>query len=181
MKDSQHPSKADLVRQLLEREGRVMLCLDATRKGVEVPRRFRTDPGLRLILNVRMPQPIDINERAIESELRFGGIPHYCVVPYEALWGAFNPDNGHGSLWPEAMPEAVRKSYETTLASETSTQAGDGASIPPAPEAAPAPAADPVGPGSEGEKPRLEVVPGRTPAAESSVPQRSRGHLKLVK
>ncbi|MBF0126345.1 MAG: hypothetical protein HQM02_03950 [Magnetococcales bacterium] len=109
--------KADVVRLLLESEGRVMLCLDATRPGVVVPRRFASDIGLRLILNSNMPQSIDIGPDTIESELRFGGIPHFCVIPYEALWGVFNPDSKHGMFWTESMPEEIRAQHgleETT-------------------------------------------------------------------
>ncbi|MBF0628992.1 MAG: hypothetical protein HQL91_12315 [Magnetococcales bacterium] len=108
MTASDSSQKADVIRLLLETEGRVMLCLDATRAGVAVPRRFASDNGLRLILNRNMPQLIDIGARTIESELRFGGIPHYCVIPYEALWGAFNPDSKHGMFWADAMPEEIR-------------------------------------------------------------------------
>ncbi|MBF0270905.1 MAG: hypothetical protein HQL98_02355 [Magnetococcales bacterium] len=100
--------KADVVRLLLETEGRVMLCLDASHPGVAVPRRFSSDNGLRLVLNRNMPQPIDIGPLTIESELRFGGIPHYCVIPYEAVWGVFNPDTRHGMFWSESMPDEIR-------------------------------------------------------------------------
>ncbi|MBF0159312.1 MAG: hypothetical protein HQL58_07280 [Magnetococcales bacterium] len=106
--------KADVVRILLNQEGRVMLCLDATCSGVAVPRRFASDQGLRLILNIQMPQPIHIGANAIESELRFGGIPHYCIIPYQALWGAYNPDTGHGMLWRDSMPEEVLRQHPAT-------------------------------------------------------------------
>lgn len=99
--------KAEVVRLLLLNEGRVMLCLDATREGVEVPRRFSTDPGLMLVINADMPQAIEIGPEAIESELRFGGVPHYCIIPFNALWSAFNPDSGHGVLWRKSLPESI--------------------------------------------------------------------------
>nr|CRH07542.1 putative stringent starvation protein B (sspB) [Candidatus Magnetococcus massalia] len=111
MEHTEQPDKADVIRFLLEEEGRVMLCIDATQESVEVPRRFADDNGLRLVLNRQMPQPIHVGSDKVESELRFGGIPHYCIIPYEALWGAFNPDTGHGMLWPESMPNDVRQSY----------------------------------------------------------------------
>ncbi|MBF0143641.1 MAG: hypothetical protein HQL57_00035 [Magnetococcales bacterium] len=104
-------SKPEVIRALLEQEGRVLLCLDARHSGVLVPRRLKGDAGLRLILNRTMPQPIHIGETAVESELRFGGVPHYCVIPYESLWGAFNPDSGRGTLWPESMPESIRRGF----------------------------------------------------------------------
>lgn len=111
MKDDATTEKALVVKRLLQHEGRVMLCLDATCDGVEVPRRFASDPGLMLVLNVNMPQPIEIGPAAIESELRFGGIPHYCTIPYHALWGAFNPDSGYGVLWQESIPRAIRQQH----------------------------------------------------------------------
>lgn len=136
MNDIRQPTKTDVVHNLLENEGRVMLCLDATRPGVDVPRRFLHDSGLRLILNRSMPQPIHFGPQAIESELRFGGIPHYCIIPYDALWGAFNPDSGHGMFWKEAMPESVRRNYDRQQAFQPIT-------APPARETKPAPAAKP--------------------------------------
>ncbi|WP_193771123.1 ClpXP protease specificity-enhancing factor SspB [Candidatus Magnetaquicoccus inordinatus] len=107
----QLPDKASLLRLLLESEGRAMICLDATRKGVDVPRRFSNDPGLMLVFNVAMPQPIEILPHCVASELRFGGIPHYCVIPFTAVWSVFNPDTNHGMVWPDDMPESVRHSH----------------------------------------------------------------------
>ncbi|MEO5349223.1 MAG: ClpXP protease specificity-enhancing factor SspB [Magnetococcus sp. YQC-3] len=111
MEEKPLPDKAAVIRLLLEREGRVMVCLDATQKEVDVPRRFCTDPGLILVFNSTMPQPIHILPDSIASELRFGGIPHYCVIPYTAIWSAFNPDSNHGVVWPESMPESVRHTH----------------------------------------------------------------------
>ncbi|MBF0097449.1 MAG: hypothetical protein HQM04_08065 [Magnetococcales bacterium] len=105
------PDKATLLRVLLENEGRAMVCLDATRVGVDVPRRFSSDPGLMLVFNVNMPQPIEILPHCVASELRFGGIPHYCVIPFDAVWSIFNPDTNHGMVWPDDMPESVRHSH----------------------------------------------------------------------
>ncbi|MBF0147241.1 MAG: hypothetical protein HQL84_13760 [Magnetococcales bacterium] len=111
MKDNSSMDKARVVQRLLEHEGRVMLCLDATCQGVEVPRRFASDPGLMLVINVNMPQAIEIGPVAIESELRFGGMPHYCIIPYTALWSAFNPDSGHGVLWQDSIPPIIRQQH----------------------------------------------------------------------
>ena len=104
MEQNEYPDKASVVRFLLETEGRVMLCLDATQTEVDVPRRFCRDNGLMLAFNSLMPQPIHILPDSIASELRFGGIPHYCVVPFKALWAAFNPDTNRGMVWPDAIP-----------------------------------------------------------------------------
>lgn len=111
MPSIQFTQKAEVVQLLLATEGRVMLCLDATQTGVIVPRRFASDKGLRLILNKNMPQSIEITPHGIESELRFGGIPHFCVIPFAALWGVFNPDTNHGMFWTESMPEEIRQQH----------------------------------------------------------------------
>ncbi|MBF0178279.1 MAG: hypothetical protein HQL63_15750 [Magnetococcales bacterium] len=180
MTDNQHISKGEVIRTLLEREGRVMLCVDATCKGVEVPRRFASDTELRLILNVKMPQSIEIGQKSLESELRFGGIPHYCIIPYEALWGAFNPDSGQGMLWPEAMPEAIRKSYLATRNATDDKQeifpTGLLGAVRPIKEF----------PAKIGEdRPKLEIVqrepePGPPPSPDKKHAT-ARGHLRLVK
>lgn len=88
-----------------------MLCLDASYPGVDVPSRFRKDHSLRLILNKNMPHPIIIDDKSIRSELRFGGIPHYCIIPLDAIWSTFNPDSNRGMMWPESMPEDVWKHH----------------------------------------------------------------------
>ena len=111
MEQNEFQEKAGVIRILLETEGRVMLCLDATQKGVDVPRRFSNDPGLMLVFNSKMPQPIHILTDSVASELRFGGIPHYCVIPYTALWSAFNPDTNSGKTWVNSIPESVRHTH----------------------------------------------------------------------
>lgn len=115
MEQNESLEKANVIRFLLETEGRVMLCIDATQKDVDVPRRFANDPGLMLVLNGQMPQPINILSDSITSELRFGGIPHHCVIPYTALWSAFNPDSNHGVTWTDAIPESVRHTHDALL------------------------------------------------------------------
>ncbi|MBF0370690.1 MAG: hypothetical protein HQL52_14655 [Magnetococcales bacterium] len=157
-------SKADVVRLLLENEGRVMLYLNATRSGVEVPRRLMNDQGLRLILNRKMPHPIHVTATGVESELRFGGVPHYCIIPYSALWGALNPDTGHGMYWPDSMPEPIRRNYEFSR----SLQAQHGADRPdraasqesgePMPQAKPAGASAKATP--KAAKPVFQVIDG---------------------
>ncbi|MBF0623284.1 MAG: hypothetical protein HQL82_00570 [Magnetococcales bacterium] len=160
-----------------------MLCLDATCKGVDVPRRFASDTGLRLILNKKMPQSIEIGPRVVESELRFGGIPHYCIIPYEAVWGAFNPDSGKGRLWPEAMPESILKSYDANQRAGFPPPAGGKVAALPS-RGAEATAPRPPPPAQERIKPHLQVIEGgtapATPPSADPEGKRSRPHLRLV-
>jgi stringent starvation protein B len=112
------PNKGEVIQLLLETEGRIMLCLDATYSGVDVPSRFKNDINLMLILNSKMPNPIHIGKSDVQSELRFGGVPHFCLIPYDAIWGAFNPDSNHGMMWQESMPDDVLKQQGLTPLSD---------------------------------------------------------------
>ncbi|MBF0135768.1 MAG: ClpXP protease specificity-enhancing factor SspB [Magnetococcus sp. DMHC-1] len=188
----QQVGKGEVIRTLLEREGRVMLCVDATCKGVEVPRRFASDTGLRLVLNTKMPQSIEIGLRTVESELRFGGIPHYCIIPYEALWGAFNPDSGQGMLWPEAMPEQLRKGYfaaQNVVGDKQGSSQVTPLGIVPAVQGAAAGEGQ-AGEGREQreseERPKLAVIqgcvnPDAAPPPDGKKKSSARNHLRLVK
>jgi stringent starvation protein B len=111
MEKNKQLNKGEVIQLLLDTEGRIMLCLDATYNGVDVPSRFKNDTNLMLILNSKMPHPIHIGESSIQSELRFGGIPHYCLIPYDAIWSAFNPDTNHGMMWQDSMPNDVLKQH----------------------------------------------------------------------
>lgn len=111
MIESTTPDKIEVVQYLLETEGRVMLCVDATQPGVNVPRRFNRDDELRLILSNKMPTPLKVGPRTIEALLGFGGVGHMCVIPLHALWGAYNPETGHSMFWPDSMPERIRRRY----------------------------------------------------------------------
>jgi stringent starvation protein B len=104
-------NKGEVIQLLLDTEGRIMLCLDATYSGVDVPSRFKNDTNLMLILNSKMPHPIHIGKESIQSELRFGGVPHFCLIPYDAIWSAFNPDTNHGMMWQDSMPDDVLKQH----------------------------------------------------------------------
>ncbi len=180
--DTLPPDKARVIRLLLAKEGRVMVCLDATQRGVEVPRRFGTDQGLMLVFNKTMPQPIEMLPDCIASELRFGGIPHYCVIPYTAIWSVFNPDSNHGMVWPDFMPEGVRFPHHVIPLSLEDEMPKPS---PQAERAIEVPAADPPEPERKG-SPVFQVIDGG--GSQASVgehlapadPKTRRSHLRLV-
>ena len=186
MKNKQLPDKASVIRFLLENEGRVMVCLDATKKGVDVPRRFGSDSALMLVLNVNMPQPIHILPDSVASELRFGGIPHYCVIPYTALWSVFNPDTNHGVLWPDSLPEGMEGSGHMMPLSFDALPMEEQAPLGFEPEAAHAVATPPpLQSVPHQESPFLQVIDGGgSQVAASSAPRvdsgSRRSHLRLV-
>ncbi|MBF0462738.1 MAG: hypothetical protein HQL87_15265 [Magnetococcales bacterium] len=189
MKETPLPDKASVIRLLLETEGRVMVCLDATHKGVDVPRRFAADPGLMLVFNSTMPQPIHIQPEVVASELRFGGIPHYCIVPYAAIWSVFNPDTNHGLVWPDSMPAGVRDSHDVAHLSLEGIPPEAYAEVGFEAEAAHAPVEMFPVPAKKG-PPVLRVIDGDGQAEAAVVADESdktatrsqarRGHLRLV-
>ncbi|HAT49231.1 MAG TPA: hypothetical protein DCS88_02710 [Alphaproteobacteria bacterium] len=119
-----------------------------------------------------MPQTIEIGPVAIESELRFGGIPHYCIIPYNALWSAFNPDSGHGVLWQEFIPPIIRHQHGPYPTGPLKPLPDDDDW--PLPDAAPEPVKAGV--------PAFKVIEGNSdiPPPDNN-PGRSRPKLRIVK
>ncbi len=85
-----------------------MICLDSRDAGVRVPEAHKGKEDLRLVLNLRFRGRISVLADGIQAELRFGGEPFLCWIPYESLWAAYNPQTGHGTLWPEKTPAGLR-------------------------------------------------------------------------
>lgn len=102
--------KAKQLRQYFDASGRIFIVVDATSDDVLVPEHLRGDPGLRLVLNARMPQPIYIRDAFLESNFSFGGTAHHCVIPMRCIWAAYLPDAdmSSGLVWEKDMPETIR-------------------------------------------------------------------------
>jgi stringent starvation protein B len=153
-------SKEAVVLKLLE-EGDTMLCLDARHQGVQVPPQHAQNPALRLILSLHFPQPIEVTTEGVSANLSFAGRRFHCYVPMSALWAAFNPHTGQGTMWPESMPSEVL----ADLAKSSPHKA---------PQAAPPVAAEPQAP--------LQIVDQQTTEGEPAPkPPRQRGHLRIIK
>lgn len=103
-------AKAKKLRDFFQQHGRIYIVVDATSDAVEVPDFLKGDPALRLVLNVRMPQPIHIREDVLESDLSFSGRVHHCRIPMSQVWAAYLPDESmeHGIVWDEDVPETIR-------------------------------------------------------------------------
>ncbi len=103
-------AKARALREYFNRHGRIYIVVDATGDDVRVPEQFRGDPALRLVLNVRMPQPIHIRDDALESDFSFGGVAFPCHVPMRRIWAAYLPegDLDQGLVWENDVPEVIR-------------------------------------------------------------------------
>jgi len=111
-------AKAKALREYFSKHGRIYIVVDATGDDVRVPEQFRGDPALRLVLNVRMPQPIYIRDDALESDFSFGGVVFPCHVPMARIWAAYLPegDLDQGLVWEDDVPEVIRAVVEAMRA-----------------------------------------------------------------
>ena len=103
-------AKAKKLNDFFQKHGRIYVVVDATSDEVIVPTFLKGDPALRLVLNMRMPQPIHIREDALESDFSFSGQVYTCRIPMDRVWAAYLPeeDMEHGIVWEENVPETIR-------------------------------------------------------------------------
>jgi len=103
-------AKAKKLNEFFQKHGRIYIVVDATSDEVVVPGFLKGDPALRLVLNLRMPQPIHIREDALESDFSFSGQVYTCRIPMGRVWAAYLPegDMEHGIVWEEDVPETIR-------------------------------------------------------------------------
>lgn len=111
IKDISDKAKAQQLRAFFNRYGRIYIVVDATREDVQVPEHLKGDPALRLVLNVRMPQPIYIHDDALESDFSYSGRVFPTRIPMRSIWAAYVPNQEleDGILWEKDMPEGVRQ------------------------------------------------------------------------
>lgn len=88
--------------------GDTMLCVDSRHPDVRVPAAHRNKGDLRLVINLGFRHPIHVLPDGVQADLLFGGALHHCWIPYEALWGAYNPQTGEGTIWPARTPPELR-------------------------------------------------------------------------
>lgn len=98
--------KYDFLLYLLEK-GDVMVCLDARRGDVDVPKTHKQNPALSLVLNLSFRHPVEVHEDGIYATLLFQGRPSKCVLSFGAVWAIFNPTFQEGQVWEESLPKDV--------------------------------------------------------------------------
>ncbi len=153
--DPENKSKYEFLLKLLS-EGDAMVCLDARHPGVSVPKQHKDNAMLNLVFNLNFRRPIEVQEDGIYATLSFGGRPHKCVIPFEAVWAIYVPSSQNGQVWEHSIPEDLDLPQEAGLAS--------------APEK---PGAGPAG--------KKKTVPNAPPGAAGSRTKRDRSHLRVIK
>jgi len=105
--ESDNKNKYDILVQLLS-EGDEMVCLDARYPDVDVPNTHKDNPALSLVFNLNFRRPFDVQETGIFATLAFGGRPHKCVIPFEAVWAIHEPESKKGQVWEESFPKDLK-------------------------------------------------------------------------
>ena len=105
--ESDNKNKYDILVQLLS-EGDAMVCLDARHLEVDVPNTHKDNPALSLVFNLNFRRPFDVQETGIFATLAFGGRPHKCVIPCEAVWAIHEPESKKGQVWEASFPKDLK-------------------------------------------------------------------------
>jgi len=103
-------AKAKKLREYFNHHGRIYIVVDATQDDVLVPESLSGDPALRLVLNMRMPQMIHINDDRLDSDFSFSGQTFSCQIPMHTIWAAYLPDGEleQGIIWDDSVPEMIK-------------------------------------------------------------------------
>ena len=104
---SDNKNKHDFLVQLLS-EGDAMVYLDARYQTVDVPSSHKNNPSLNLVFNMNFRRPFDVQETGIFATLAFGGRPHKCVIPFEAVWAIHEPNSKKGQVWEASFPKDLK-------------------------------------------------------------------------
>jgi stringent starvation protein B len=108
MSPNRLPPKKDVALALLE-SSTVFLHLDPRVEEVKVPPWFKRQPQLVLQIGLNMPVPIhdlNLDDVGVSCTLSFNRMPHFCHVPWKAIY-ALVAEDGRGMLWPEDIPPEV--------------------------------------------------------------------------
>jgi stringent starvation protein B len=114
------PRKKAVALDLLERTS-VFVHLDPRRPGVIVPPGFMKQPQLVLQIGLNMAIAIpdlDVNEEGISCTLSFNKRPHFCSLPWSAVYALIG-EQGGGMVWPEDVPPEVVSQQQSAAKKET--------------------------------------------------------------
>jgi stringent starvation protein B len=102
------PPKKDVALALLQNT-MLYLHLDPRHADVKVPPWFKRQAQLVLQIGLNMPVPIPdlmVDDAGISCTLSFSRTPHFCSIPWAAIY-ALVGDDGRGMVWPDDVPPEV--------------------------------------------------------------------------
>lgn len=110
------PNKRELLESLLQ-EGMVLLHLDASGPGVDVPPGLRSECELGLNLSYRFQGHLAVHEEGVQATLSFAGEPYPCSLPFDAVYAMVSHDTGEGFFFPTEAPPAALAALAAALES----------------------------------------------------------------
>ncbi len=87
--------------------GVVTLFFDPRVMDVVVPDAFRRRPDLAFDIGLNMPVPINdlaVTEEGVACTLSFSRVPHWCYVPWTAVFQMVLRDTGETGFWTNDVP-----------------------------------------------------------------------------
>ena len=154
---SENKNKYDFLIHLLS-EGDAMVCLDARNPNVDVPNTHKDNSALSLVFNLNFRRPFDVTEDGIFATLAFGGRPHKCVIPFDAIWAIHEPESKKGQVWEESFPKDLKLQVGAHLK-----------------------VADPKSESSEITEEKNVIEPNTTSKSQSGQSKKDRSHLRVIK
>lgn len=97
--------KMKLFEELMQ-EDHVLVHLDGSAEGVELPDHLQGNPALTLKLSYLFQGETSFDDDAIVTHLKFSGTYHRCVLPWSAIWGMTSAE-GKQVTWPESLPREL--------------------------------------------------------------------------
>ena len=87
--------------------GVVTLFFDPRVMDVVVPDSFRRRPDLAFDIGLNMPVPINdlaVTDEGVACTLSFSRVPHWCYVPWTAVFQLVLRDTGETGFWTDDVP-----------------------------------------------------------------------------
>ncbi len=98
----------------------VLLHLDSTKEGVEVPTHLKNNPALTLKVSQIFQGHLEHDKNRILTHLKFNNEYFCCIIPWEAIW-SITDDKQKNTIWHEDIPKIlVINSLKTKLKSLSS-------------------------------------------------------------
>ena len=89
--------------EVLLKDEYCLVHVNTMSSGVVLPEHLMKTPSVTLKLSYSFAGVVTVSETGVLAELRFGGVPFACVIPFKAIWAATS-DAGINSVWEQNAP-----------------------------------------------------------------------------
>lgn len=101
--------KLEIFSRLIE-QGMVLVTLNTRAEGVSVPAQHIGNPQLHLNFSLRFfIDDFEYDEHGVRASLSFRGTPHFCDLPWHAVYMLRSQADETILVFPESFPEPLRE------------------------------------------------------------------------